>query len=282
MATVAPALPTRSLHEKLRAIWETPPGLYGILGTVDHKQIGKRYLVTAFAFLLLGGLEAAAMRAQLAGPDEHLLSPEAYNQLFSMHGITMIFLYASPILSGFSNYLWPLMLGSRDMAFPRLNALSYWLFLFSGIFIYSSVIVGQAPDRGWFAYAPMTEGAYSPGLNMDFYALGLIFLTVSTTVGAINFIVTLFKLRAPGMDDKDGSRTGVVQTLTSYTLAPIYSIGVGREGIFANITHTTYRIPRFQLRGEVRLNHSDVPFFETADGVSDWGVQYNLQLVATF
>jgi len=199
VATVAPALPTPSLHEKLRAIWETPPGLYGILGTVDHKQIGKRYLVTAFAFLLLGGLEAAAMRAQLAGPDEHLLSPEAYNQLFSMHGITMIFLYASPILSGFSNYIWPLMLGSRDMAFPRLNALSYWLFLFSGIFIYSSVIVGQAPDRGWFAYAPMTEGAYSPGLNMDFYALGLIFLTVSTTVGAINFIVTLFKLRAPGM-----------------------------------------------------------------------------------
>jgi cytochrome c oxidase subunit I len=199
VATLAPTVATRPLHEKLREIWETPPGLYGILGTVDHKTIGKRYLVTAFTFLLLGGLEAAAMRAQLAGPDERLLSPDGYNQLFSMHGITMIFLYASPILSGFSNYIWPLMLGSRDMAFPRLNALSYWLFLFSGLFLYSSVLIGQAPDRGWFAYAPLTEGGYAPGLNMDFYALGLVFLTVSTTVGAINFIVTLFKLRAPGM-----------------------------------------------------------------------------------
>ena len=199
MATTAPVPATRPLHERLRRIWETPPGLFGVLGTVDHKQIGKRYLVTAFAFMLAGGIEAALMRAQLAAPNERLLTPEAYNQLFSMHGITMIFLYASPILSGFSNYIWPLMLGSRDMAFPRLNALSYWLFLFSGLFIYSSFLVGQAPDRGWFAYAPLTEGAFSPGLHMDFYALGLLFLTVSTTVGAINFIVTLFKLRAPGM-----------------------------------------------------------------------------------
>jgi cytochrome c oxidase subunit I len=199
VATTAPPVPAPSLHERLLRIWETPPGLFGVLGTVDHKKIGQRYLVTAFTFMLLGGLEAAAMRAQLSAPGLHLLSPEAYNQLFSMHGITMIFLYASPILSGFSNYIWPLMLGSRDMAFPRVNALSYWLFLFSGLFIYSSFLVGQAPDRGWFAYAPLTERAYSPGLNMDFYALGLLFLTVSTTVGAINFIVTLFKLRAPGM-----------------------------------------------------------------------------------
>jgi cytochrome c oxidase subunit I+III len=198
-ATAPPAAPTPLLHERLLRIWETPPGLFGVLGTVDHKKIGKRYLVTAFAFMLAGGLEAAVMRAQLTAPNERLLSPETYNQLFSMHGITMIFLYASPILSGFSNYIWPLMLGSRDMAFPRLNALSYWLFLFSGLFIYSSFLVGQAPDRGWFAYAPLTEGGFSPGLHMDFYALGLLFLTVSTTVGAINFIVTLFKLRAPGM-----------------------------------------------------------------------------------
>jgi cytochrome c oxidase subunit I len=199
VASTASAVPVPSLHQKLLRLWETPPGLFGILGTVDHKTIGKRYLVTAFTFMLAGGVEAAAMRAQLARPNLHLLTPEAYNQLFSMHGITMIFLYASPILSGFSNYVWPLMLGSRDMAFPRLNALSYWLFLFSGLFIYSSFLVGQAPDGGWFAYAPLTERAYSPGLNLDFYALGLIFLTISTTVGAINFIVTLFKLRAPGM-----------------------------------------------------------------------------------
>jgi cytochrome c oxidase subunit I len=199
VATTAPAVSEPSLHDKLLHIWETPPGLFGVLGTVDHKKIGKRYLATAFVFLALGGIEAAIMRLQLAGPDRHLLGPEAYNQLFSMHGITMIFLYASPILSGFSNYVWPLILGSRDMAFPRLNAFSYWVFLGAGIFLYSSFLVGQSPDRGWFAYAPMTEGSYSPGLNMDFYALGLIFLTISATVGAINFITTLFRLRAPGM-----------------------------------------------------------------------------------
>ena len=197
--TIRPAEPSAGLEERLGRIWETAPGLLGVLGTVDHKTIGKRYLVTAFLFLILGGLEASAMRLQLAGPERHLLGPEQYNQLFTMHGVTMIFLYASPILSGFSNFLWPLLLGSRDMAFPRLNALSYWVFLFAGLFLYSSFLVGQAPDRGWFAYVPLTEGTYAPGLNMDFYALGLILLTVSTTVGAINFIVTAFTMRAPGM-----------------------------------------------------------------------------------
>jgi len=185
--------------EQLNRIWETRPGLFGVLGTVDHKTIGKRYLITAFVFFLLGGLAASVMRWQLSRPEMHLLSPEAYNQLFTMHGVTMIFLFASPILSGFSNYLWPLMIGARDMAFPRVNALSYWTFVMSGIFIYSSVLIGQAPDGGWFAYVPMTELAYSPGLNMDFYALGMIFLSISTTIGAINFVVTFFKLRAPGM-----------------------------------------------------------------------------------
>ncbi len=188
-----------TLTARLDREWETPHNLFGVLATVDHKTIGKRYLVTAFVFLILGGLEAAAMRAQLSGADKRLLSPEAYNQLFSIHGVTMIFLYASPILSGFANYIWPLLIGSRDMAFPRLNALSFWIFLLSGLFIYSSVLVGQVPDRGWFAYAPLTESQYAPGLNMDFYALGLTFLGLSTTVGAINFIVTFFKLRAPGM-----------------------------------------------------------------------------------
>ncbi|MDQ6828186.1 MAG: cytochrome c oxidase subunit I [Gemmatimonadota bacterium] len=193
--TTAPAAPA----ERLREIWETAPGLYGTFATVDHKTIGKRYLVTAFVFFLLGGLEAVAMRAQLAGPGLRMLSPEAYNQLFTMHGVTMLFLFASPVLSGFSNYLWPLMIGARDMAYPRVNALSYWTFLMAGVFLYSSFLVGQAPDGGWFAYVPMTERAFSPGLNIDFYALGLIFLGVSSTVGAVNFITTFFKLRAPGM-----------------------------------------------------------------------------------
>ena len=187
------------LAERLTRVWETAPGFVGALASVDHKAIGKRYLVTAFVFLLVGGIEAGAMRAQLSRSNLHLLSPEMYNALFTMHGVTMIFLYASPILSGFSNFLWPLMLGARDMAFPRLNALSFWVFLFSGLFLYSSFLVGQVPDAGWFNYVPIAAKPYNPGLNIDFYAIGLTFLSVSTTVGAANFIVTFFKTRAPGM-----------------------------------------------------------------------------------
>src|SRR6476620_5362630 len=120
------------IGERLRGIWETRPGFWGALCSVDHKEIGLRYLVTSFVFLLLGGLEAAVIRLQLAQPNGTVLTPEAYNQLLTMHGVTMIFLYALPVLSGFSNYLWPLILGSRDMAFPRLNALSYWICLAAG------------------------------------------------------------------------------------------------------------------------------------------------------
>lgn len=183
----------------LTAIWETRPGFVGWLSSVDHKEIGKRYLITAFAFLAIGGVEALVMRAQLARPGQTLLTPAEYNQLFTMHGVTMVFLYALPMLSGFSNYLWPLLLGSRDMAFPRLNAFSYWVFLASGVFIYSTFLVGQAPNAGWFSYVPLAGKEYDPGLNIDVYALGLIFLGVSTTVGAINFIVSLMRTRAPGM-----------------------------------------------------------------------------------
>ena len=120
------------------------------------------------------------------------MTPEQYNQLFSTHGMTMIFLYASPILSGFSNYLWPLLLGSRDMAFPRLNALGYWIYLASGIFLYVGFLTGNGPNDGWFNYVPYASRAYNPGLNEDFYSLGMVFLGISTTVGAANFIVTAF------------------------------------------------------------------------------------------
>ena len=184
---------------RLTELWESAPGWRGWLSTVDHKVIGIRYLVTAFIFLLMGGVEALVMRLQLARPDQTLLTPEQYSQLFTMHGITMIFLYSLPVLSGFSNYLWPLMLGSRDMAFPRLNALSYWLFLFAGIFLYASFPLGQAPNAGWFNYVPFAGLEYNTGPNIDVYALGMVLLGVSTTVGAINFIVTLFRMRAPGM-----------------------------------------------------------------------------------
>jgi cytochrome c oxidase subunit I len=188
-----------SIAPRLDRIWATRRGLLGALSSVDHKTIGKRYLVTAFLFLLIGGLEAAVMRAQLAQPNQTLLTPEQYNQLFTMHGVTMIFLYALPVLSGFSNFLWPLLLGSRDMAFPRLNAFSYWVFLFSGIFLYASFPLGRAPDAGWFNYVPYASLAFNPGINIDVYALGMILLGVSTTVGSINFVVTLIRTRAPGM-----------------------------------------------------------------------------------
>ena len=190
---------TDALRKKLHAMWETKPGLMGWIGTVDHKEIGIRYIVTAFAFLVVGGIEALLIRLQLAGPNINLLTPEQYNQLFSMHGITMIFLYALPILSGFSNYLFPLLLGTRDMAFPRLNAFSYWVYLASGLFMYASFLVGQAPNDGWFNYAPYALKPFNPGLNMDFYALGMIFFGISTTVGAANFVVTVMRNRAPGM-----------------------------------------------------------------------------------
>jgi cytochrome c oxidase subunit I len=194
---IAPA--TEPLGKELEALWKTEPAPFGWFSTVDHKKIGKRYIVTSFVFLILGGLEALTMRVQLAGPDEHLMSPEQYNQLFSTHGMTMIFLYALPILSGFSNYLWPLILGSRDMAFPRVNALSYWTFVASGIFMYVGFFGGAGPNDGWFNYVPYAERPYNPGMSMDFYSLGMIFLGISTTLGAANFVVTFVRTRAPGM-----------------------------------------------------------------------------------
>ena len=182
----------------LDELWEEEPGLLGFLTTVNHKRIGRRYLVTAAFFFLLAGLSAVVMRTQLAVPNNHLVSPEEYDQLFSLHGTAMIFFFATPMNSGFGNYILPMMIGTRDMAFPRVNALSYWIFLFSGLFMFSSLPLGMAPDGGWFAYVPLTR-EYLPGLNLDFYTLGLLFLAVSTTIGSINFIVTALKMRAPGM-----------------------------------------------------------------------------------
>ena len=133
--------------ERLKSLWETAPGIYGWLATVDHKALGIRYIVTAFVFLALGGIEALIFRLQLAQPNEHLLTPEQYDQLFTMHGITMILWYAFPILTGFSVYLQPLLLGTRDMALPRLNAFTYWVFLFSGMFLYAGLFRRHGAGR---------------------------------------------------------------------------------------------------------------------------------------
>jgi cytochrome c oxidase subunit 1/cytochrome c oxidase subunit I+III len=190
---------TTNASEELEVLWEDPPGLIGFFTTVDHKRIGIRYIVTALIFLVLGGLEALVIRAQLASPEAGVVGPETYNQLMTMHGTTMIFLFNTPILSGFGNYLVPLQIGARDMAFPRLNALSYWIYVLSGIFLYGSFLTGRVPDGGWFGYVPLTGPVFSPGKGIDFWALGITFLGISTTVGGINFIVTIFRLRAPGM-----------------------------------------------------------------------------------
>ena len=185
--------------QRLERSWAEPAGVLAWLGTVDHKRIGVRYLVTAGVFFVAGGLEAAVIRLQLSRPEQSLVTPEQYDQIFSMHGLTMIFLFVTPMLSGFGNYLIPLLVGARDMAFPRLNAFGYWVFLGAGLFMYTGLAIGDAPDNGWFNYAPLSLDTFSAGPNIDFYALGLIFLGISTTVGAINFIVTILKLRAPGM-----------------------------------------------------------------------------------
>ncbi|HZU76722.1 MAG TPA: cbb3-type cytochrome c oxidase subunit I [Dehalococcoidia bacterium] len=186
--------------ERLNEIWETPAGFVSGLFSVDHKEIGRRYLITAFAFFLVGGIEALWMRLQIAQPGETLVGPHTYDQLFTTHGVTMLFLFATPIIIGsFGNFMIPLQLGARDMAFPRLNAFSYWSFLFGGLFIYGSLLVGSPPNDGWFAYVPLSSQTYTPGPNQDFWSLGLLFLTVSSTVSAINFTVTVFKLRCPGL-----------------------------------------------------------------------------------
>src|SRR5258705_3483074 len=187
------------VEEELEERWEDAPGVPGFFNTVDHKRIGVRYIYTAFIFFFIAGALALVMRVQLASPNSGTLNAATYNEFFTMHGTAMIFLFNTPVLAGFGNYLIPLMLGSRDMAFPRLNAFSYWIFLFSGVFLFSSFLVGEPPNGGWFAYTPLTSTPYSSGLNIDFSGLGVIFVGISTTVGAVNFIVSIFKLRAPGM-----------------------------------------------------------------------------------
>src|ERR687886_292369 len=186
--------------ERLERIWTERHGVLGWLTTTDHKRIGLLYLFASLVLFAAGGVEALLMRTQLIRPDNGLVGPGTYDELFTMHGITMIFLFVIPISTGaFGNYLLPLMIGARDMAFPRLNALSFWIFLSSGLLIYTSLAIGNAPDAGWFNYVPLAGPQFSPGPNIDFYCLGLIFNGISTTAAAINFIVTLFKMRAPGM-----------------------------------------------------------------------------------
>jgi cytochrome c oxidase subunit I+III len=186
--------------DRLERIWKERPGLVGWLTTTDHKRIGILYFFTSLAFFAAGGVEALLIRTQLLGPNGTTLSPHVFDEAMTMHGVTMIFLFVIPMSTGaFGNYLVPLMIGARDMAFPRMNALSYWIYLCSGIFMYIGLLSGHGPTAGWFDYVPLASKQYSPDSGIDFYALGLLFNGISTTAAAINFIVTIFKLRAPGM-----------------------------------------------------------------------------------
>ena len=182
----------------LHGLKAPPRGWLAWLTTTDHKKIGILYIATAFVFLLLGGVEALIMRLQLAQPNNTLVDPETYNGLVTMHGTTMVFLFVIPLIAGFGNYLVPLMIGARDMAFPRLNALSYWLTLFGGIAFYCSLFF-EPPQAGWTMYAPLSDDLYSPSGGVDAWIF-LIHLTgISSLVGAINFVATIHNMRAPGM-----------------------------------------------------------------------------------
>src|SRR5215218_7508612 len=175
-------------------------GLWSWRTTVDHKRIGALYLYTSLAWFAVGGLEAMLIRAQLQGPNGKVVSAEVFNQLFTMHGTTMIFLVVMPLSAAFFNFLIPLQIGARDVAFPRLNAFSYWVYLFGSLFMNSSWLVGMAPNGGWFGYAPLTTLPYSAGLNIDFWMLGLQILGISSLAAAFNFATTIINMRAPGMN----------------------------------------------------------------------------------
>jgi cytochrome c oxidase subunit I+III len=185
--------------EQLATTWQDPPGFWGWFSAVDHKTIGIRFIVTAFGFFILGGLEAAAMRLQLARPDNGLIGPDLYNQLFTMHGTTMMFLFAVPLVLAFGVYFVPLMIGARAMALPRLLAFGYWIYLFGGIFLYVMFALNVGPDQGWFSYVPLAGPEYGIGKRADVWAQLITFTEVSGLIVAICLVATVFKLRAPGM-----------------------------------------------------------------------------------
>ena len=186
-------------HEALKAAWRETGGLRGWLSVTTHQAIGKRYIITAFIFLLIGGIEAFLMRLQLARPENNILGPHAYNSIFTLHGTTMMFLFAVPVMEGMGVYLIPLMVGTRNVAFPRLNAFGYWMYLLGGILLYGSALTGTVPDAGWFAYPPLSGPQFSPGKGVDVWAQMITFTEISALCVAVELIVTIFRMRAPGM-----------------------------------------------------------------------------------
>jgi cytochrome c oxidase subunit 1 len=192
--------PDLSVDEaELEKTWDDGKGLYAWLSAVNHKTIGRRYIVTAFIFFALAGVLAGIMRLQLARPGRDLVGPDLYNQIFTMHGVTMMFLFAVPVMEAMGVYFVPLMVGTRNICFPRLNAFSYWMYLFGGIFIWTAFVLNVGPDVGWFAYVPLSGPQFNPGKRADVWAQMITFTEVSAMAVSVEIIVTVFKLRAPGM-----------------------------------------------------------------------------------
>jgi cytochrome c oxidase subunit I len=194
-----PELTGQALHEKLAVTWADRPGLLGWLSSVDHKSIGRRYLVTAMIFLALGGILAAMMRLQLSGAERDLIGPDRYNQIFTMHGTTMMFLFAVPVMDAMAIYLLPLMLGTRNLAFPRLTAFSYWMYLAGGLLLWIAFVLNIGPDAGWFSYVPLAGPEFSPGKRVDVWAQMVTFTEIAALAVAVSITATILKKRAPGM-----------------------------------------------------------------------------------
>jgi cytochrome c oxidase subunit I+III len=192
-------VPTALLEQQLDGLWKTPRGLLGALTTVDHKIIGRRYIATAFVFLAMGGVLALLIRLQLARPESRIIGPDLYNQIFTMHGANMMFLFAVPVMEAVAVFLVPLMIGTRNIAFPRLNAFSYWMYLAGGIMLWSAFALNMGPDVGWFAYVPLSGPQYGIGKRADIWAQMITFTEVSALAVAVEIVVTVFKQRAAGM-----------------------------------------------------------------------------------
>lgn len=187
-----------ALHAQFEAVWGNPRG-WRALSVVNHSTIAMRFIVTGGIFFIIAGLLSMMVRVQLARPRGEFMGAEAYNQAFTAHGTIMMFLFAVPILLGLASYLLPKMLGARDLAFPRLSAFGYWCYLFGGIIFCSSLVFGLAPNAGWFMYTPLSSNVYSPGLNSDFWLLGITFVEIATMAAAIEIAVSILRTRAAGM-----------------------------------------------------------------------------------
>ena len=194
-----PGLTGADLHTRLTSTWDRPPGFVGWLSSVDHKHVGRRYIITALFFMGLAGLLAVAMRMQLSRPENDLIGAARYNEIFTMHGTTMMFLFAVPVMQGMQIYLTPLMVGTRALAFPRLTAFSYWMYLAGGSLLWVAFILNIGPDVGWFAYPPLSGPEYGIGKRPDIWAQMVTFTEIAALAVAVSLVATILKQRAPGM-----------------------------------------------------------------------------------